>query len=36
MLTEMLNVIHFPKIDSATDKLEIIAETGSLRWFYKI
>lgn len=36
MLTEVLNVIHFLKIDSLTDKLGIITETGSLCWFYKI
>lgn len=30
MLTEVLNVIHFPKMDSVTDKLGIIAGTVSL------
>jgi len=30
MLTEVLNVTHFLKIDSATAKLEIITETRSL------
>lgn len=36
MLTEVLNVIHFPKIDSATDKLRIMLELDLFTDFAKL